>query len=193
MKAFIVFKYGKSGAFDEGQSNKLSAKSKNDKSCRRAKDQTNVNRTNILVIGTRGSAGVMAALRTVWKPWASQEFEFAEVVLRKGEAAIRAGLHSAMARCQPDLLLLCAAGNQTAEADHVLKELQNKLLETPLLLALDADRGEPLPNFLQMAVIDFVVAPFRECELLPKLRRWHRKANDGSMGLSELKRKLGLG
>jgi len=151
-----------------------------------------VNRTNILVIGTAGSAGVMAALRTVWKPWASQEFEFAEVVLRNGEAAIRAGLHPVMARCRPDLLLLCVEGDQPAEADPVLKALLNKPVETPLLLALDAGRRKDSPNFMQMGVTDFVVAPFRECDLLPRLRRWCRKANNGHPGLSELKRKLGL-
>ena len=124
---------------------------------------------------------------------ASQEFEFAEVVLQNGDASIWTGLHTMIARCQPGLLLLCAVGDQLAEADQILKELRNKLLEMPLLLALDVGRGKHLPDFVQMGVTDFVVAPFRECELLPGLRRWLRNADDGNSGLSEFKRKLGLG
>ena len=184
---------GKRELSTEARVNQLSAGSKHGRQCRRAERRTNVNRTNILVAGTEASAGVMAALRTVRKPWDGHEFEFAETVLRNGEAAIRAGLHSMMIRHRPGLLLLCAASDQPAQLDLVLKELQSNHSETPVLLALDAGHKKELPDFARTSVTDFIVAPFRDCDLLPRLRRWCRSSNDESAGRSELKLKLGLG
>ena len=148
---------------------------------------------HILVICAEGAACVMSALQEIWKRWTSLEFKFSEAVVCGGAPEIRASLRSHVSRHPPDLLLLCVHQNFPAAAETALDEIQSPPGETPLLLALDAAGERSLSSSLPMGVTDFIVAPFREGELLPRLRRLCRSTNADNAAVGDLKAKLGLG
>ncbi len=156
-------------------------------------EQTRSARAHILVIGTVGAADVMASLREVWERLAGQEFQFAEMVVREDAADLPPGLRATEAGHRLDLFVLCVKGDRLTEANSVLTELHNKYREPPQLLAVDNVDDQGLHGLLQMGSSDFIVAPFRTCDLLPRLRRLRRDLSDGHAGATELKLKLGLG
>lgn len=145
------------------------------------------------MLGTPGVVGVMSSLRQVWEQLAGPEFLFAEVVVREDAADLRAGLCATVAGHSPDLFVLCVSGDLLAEASPVLMELHSRHRETPHLLAFDNVDDQGLLDWLEMGASDFIVAPFRACDLLPRFRRLRRDLGNGRENAAELKLKLGLG
>lgn len=134
----------------------------------------------------------MTALREICRQWTSREFKFSEGLLYGDAPEVRANVRSLISRHSPDLLLLCAHPDFPAAAKTALDEIQSQASQTQLLLAMEAAGEQSLSHFLRTEVADFIVAPFREGELLPRLRRLCRNTNADDSDTSELKLKLGL-
>jgi len=151
--------------------------------------------TKVLVFGTEGAAGVMSALRLIRGQWTGDGFQFVEGVLRGSGAALATEFNSLLRQHRPDLLLLCLRGESPGETERMLQDILRQRLETTLILALENPGDHATAGWLDARVADFVVAPFRECDLLPRLRRLRRTDGNeraGETAARELKARLGL-
>lgn len=92
----------------------------------------------------------------------------------------------------PDLALLCLSGDALEEAGRILETLRAYFNETPVVVVTDSDRSQSLSELLKLGVADFLVAPLRPHDVLPRLSRLHQFAVGQDSPIRQIKERLGL-
>ena len=149
--------------------------------------------TKVLLLGLEGSDGLMRSLQAVWQMARAEEFDLREEIISSGDlyrfpdAAIRV-----IARMTPDLLIVCLARNSSGQTPVLLESLRQNPPDFPVVLVLESAEDEGSLAALKLLASDFVIAPVRAEDLLPRLRclRWNLSENERVV--SSLKISLGL-
>jgi two-component system, NtrC family, response regulator GlrR len=95
-------------------------------------------------------------------------------------------------RIRPNITLICLPRNVLQHAPAILSAVARTVPKVPVVVASEAGEPDELEPLLGLGVSDFVLAPFRADDLLPRLCRWSESAEACGDLMRDLKEKLGL-
>src|SRR5688572_6646905 len=153
-----------------------------------------MDRVKVLLVDLCGEWELVVQLQAILEtaPKVSWELKRETITLQtigiaaKRLAAVRSGF-------EPDLNLLSVAPNRLDAALQMLEVLRNSSSGISTLLLLTADCDEIVPALLAQGASDYVVAPWRAIDLLPRISRMVRACPPQESSAEALKRELGLG
>lgn len=149
---------------------------------------------SILALILKGADELGPMLRNTLVRGDSFGFEFRESHIPEEEA--ETGLDRlvvrAMAGGEAQLLVLCLSGNEGASAKPILDLVRKAAGNVPVVLATRASDPEACREVVALGPDDFITAPFRPVDVLPRI--WRLLPNPGRRDplVLQLKEKLGL-
>src|ERR1039457_5931740 len=150
-------------------------------------------RTRILVICENGGTGLMSSMRDIWGEKCANSFQIAEEFLPDArDADLSVILPLFFARCTPHVMILCLSEHVLQKTEAIFEVIGKNGWEIPVLLALQTADAADLMAMLKLGAADFVLAPFRAQDLVPRLRRLLRAAGEAGSPTNEIKLQLGL-
>lgn len=148
-------------------------------------------RTEILLLTSRGAGELALSLRRVLEDACSFDFEFREEVMPEDLSARPAPiLFNGIAHRQPNIVVLCLGCLKQVNAAFAL--VRKQLQDVPILVATESGEPKELWQLLALGAADFITPPFRSIDLLPRLWRLHPGASRSDPGVLRLKEELGL-
>src|SRR5262249_3239962 len=91
-----------------------------------------------------------------------------------------------------DLIILCLSGESLENVDSLLSTVRKRLKTVPIVLAMESAEFNSVYELLKSGVSDFLVAPFRSADLIPRLLRLHQHSINSGSPVNRLKQTLGL-
>ncbi len=149
-----------------------------------------VEQTKVLVIADNGAEGLMLSLRNIWSLGCADSFQLAEGHLPDWPGEDFApGVLRFLEQVAPQLVILCLSHEVRRQAEAFFAVARP---EIPVLLALETSGEEDLLAMLKLGAADFVFAPFRAHDLIPRLRRLQRATTENASAAGQIKLQLGL-
>ena len=120
-------------------------------------------------------------------------FELREGALPDDRSAIQSRLlPEVIARCRPNLAVLCLSLNRREHAEVVFCSIRRHFQELPIVVAAQATDPDEWRGLLELGPDDFITPPFRPIDVVPRLWRLHSRSGKGESVMIRLKEMLGL-
>jgi len=149
-------------------------------------------RTRILVICDDGGTDLMTALRDIWGGRTTGFQIMEELLPTAPDGDFSVILPLFFARSTPHIIILCLTNQAGQKIRAILEIIGGNGWEIPVMLALQTAAEADLSDLLTLGVEDFVLAPFRAEDLVPRLRRLHRPSSETGPPMNKTKLRLGL-
>src|SRR6266853_3798201 len=145
-----------------------------------------MDKISILVLGLRGAEDMSRSVQSILE--LSRDLAVIGEKLPDSQAPdYSAVLVSIFDRSRPDIVLVCAPRDASAQNEAVFELARRNKWEPPIVLVLEAAEPEELHRLLALGAADFILAPLRQAELLPRLLRLHRVVSEGDQVTLQLK------
>src|SRR5829696_2616509 len=93
---------------------------------------------------------------------------------------------------KPLAILFALPGVPTGSLDSILQALGPAASCTSVIVAMDAGQEEELSDVIRPGIVDFLIAPLRDAEVLVRIRRVLKQASQEQKTQQSLTSKLGL-
>lgn len=149
--------------------------------------------TRVVIVNSAGAAALAAALREILAE--SRAFAFA---VAPALAPVRVGPGSGgnfadvFQTAAPHLWLGCLTAAELSGAAPLLAAAARSWRQVPAIVVTELAPPEPLAELLEAGAADFILAPLRAADVLPRLARWREPGPSQSAEVIEIKRRLGL-
>jgi len=94
--------------------------------------------------------------------------------------------------CNPDVVILAVGASSAGELEALFAALTEAFPRRPVVVITACPDGPDIFKMLEMGASDFLLAPVRRLELVPRLLRQARVTQRGEARVQELKEKIGL-
>jgi DNA-binding response OmpR family regulator len=98
-------------------------------------------------------------------------------------------LYSLIARCRPDLMFLVLSSCLLNEAKPLFQSMKSDFSELPIIVAVDTCKPNAMLSLLNLGAADFVTAPFKETDILPRIWRLLKRRTQEETLSRRLKKK----
>ncbi len=123
------------------------------------------NQRNLLVLNYSSSKRLETELRGILRDWQHQEFS---ILNEPGPSDNLPGL---ILKCDPALVFLILSQTCLPEAPQILRGLQDGVKQRPFVVVAEASEPRQMFEALQHGVADFITAPLKASDILPRLWR----------------------
>jgi len=130
-------------------------------------------------------------LHEIVETCANRDFSFA-VHTCKELPADDDQLSQVVVKYKPLVILFALPCTPAGSLDSILQAIGPAALSASLVVAMDASQEEELHDLIRPGIVDFLVAPLRDMEVLVRIRRILRQASQEQRAQQSLTDKLGL-
>ena len=149
--------------------------------------------TRIVIVNSAAAAGLATALREIFG--SARAFAF-EVAPARSPVRVGAGSGENFAdvfqSAAPHLWLGCLTPAELPSAAPLVAAAARAWRQVPAIVVTELAPPEQLAELLEAGADDFILAPLRAAEVLPRLARWREPGQSQSTEVIEIKQRLGL-
>lgn len=149
-------------------------------------------RTKILVLAFSARSELAASVKAILcgaAPAGRDQLE--ELTLTDCGTQCSQACGSRISRFCPDVLFLCSNSAEDRGLLAVLTQAREEFKSLPILAVVTTATPEAVNALMEKGATDFVIAPVRPVDILPRLKRWKTPRATGAVA-ENLKEKLGL-
>jgi DNA-binding NtrC family response regulator len=151
-----------------------------------------MNSMKILLLSLSGADGLTAALRQILDKAEGARFQLIAEGMSSAEEHYARVLANLLARVQPNLVLLCLPRNTLRQAELIFSAIDQTTPKAPVVAICEQGEPEEIKRVLNLGAADFILAPFRPEDVLPRLCRLSDFALQAHAVARDLKEKFGL-
>jgi two-component system, NtrC family, response regulator GlrR len=148
--------------------------------------------TKLLLLSLPGAEALMPPLRVILEKVDLAALQVSTEVLSHAMEDYWPFLSSVFEHERPDILLLCLPSKSAPGGEAVFSAVRQHRWDMPVLVVLESCEIVELSKAIDSRATDFILAPFRPEEIVPRLLRLCSYAREGSATARNLKERLGL-
>jgi DNA-binding NtrC family response regulator len=151
------------------------------------------NNIDMVLLNASHSSGILTDLRFILESSRHPCIQFVDSPIQNWETGILDhSVSQILATQKPNVLILILDSGQFERAVTLFPLLKKAAADVPVLVAADTDQLEDLWHLVQLGVDDFIIPPFNQLSVLPRLWRLMDTTTEEEGLIQRLKEKLGL-